>query len=86
MGGCCVATDCRNGRFLSSNVNITVEEDGKAVSVPISNRYAKFETKMGRRVTAFGVIFNCGWGVTLLTHSQGACQEPDYPVANEDGV
>jgi 2',3'-cyclic-nucleotide 2'-phosphodiesterase (5'-nucleotidase family) len=34
-----------NGRYLTSNVNITVEEDGRAVSKPIAERYAKFKTK-----------------------------------------
>ncbi|GMK53759.1 hypothetical protein CspeluHIS016_0103450 [Cutaneotrichosporon spelunceum] len=46
-----------NGRFLTSNTNITVEEDGKVVSVPIGDRFAKFETQQGRKVTAFGVLF-----------------------------
>ncbi|BEI83281.1 hypothetical protein CcaverHIS002_0311490 [Cutaneotrichosporon cavernicola] len=41
-----------NGRFLTSNTNITVEEDGKVVNVPIADRFAKFETKQGRKVTA----------------------------------
>jgi hypothetical protein len=39
------STDGRNGRFLTSNVNITVEEDGKVIDVPIADRVAKFETK-----------------------------------------
>lgn len=30
---------------MTSNVNITVEEDGQAVSKPIGERYVKFETK-----------------------------------------
>jgi len=34
-----------DGRYLTSNVNITVEEDGQVVSVPIADRFAKFETK-----------------------------------------
>ena len=65
---------CRNGRYLTSNVNITLEVDGQAVSKPVGEQYAKFETKQsarrlvttheltvdrGRRVTAFGIIFNC---------------------------
>jgi hypothetical protein len=64
----------RNGRFVSSNVNITVEDDeGRKVSVPIGERYRKFTTKLyvcvvwihlliparGRKVTAFGVLFDC---------------------------
>lgn len=36
----------RHGRYLTSNVNITVfGDEGKAVSVPIGDRYAKFETE-----------------------------------------
>jgi len=47
-----------NGRYLSSNVNITIPDTtGKAVSIPVGDRYAKFETKRGRKVTAFGVLF-----------------------------
>ncbi|KAL1413169.1 hypothetical protein Q8F55_000918 [Vanrija albida] len=46
------------GRYLTSNVNITVEERGRAVSVPVAERFAKFETRQGRRVTAFGVLFD----------------------------
>ncbi|KAK4686880.1 hypothetical protein P7C73_g3242, partial [Tremellales sp. Uapishka_1] len=46
------------GRLLTSNVNITLEEDGVKVSKPIGDRYAKFKTRMGKKVTAFGVLFN----------------------------
>lgn len=38
-------SDGRNGRFLTSNTNITVEEDGNVIDVPIADRFAKFETK-----------------------------------------
>lgn len=38
-------SDGRKGRFLTSNVNITIEEDGDWVSVPIADRFTKFETK-----------------------------------------
>lgn len=48
-----------HGRYLSSNVNITVfNSDGQAVSVPVGNRFVKFTTSKGRRVTSLGVIFN----------------------------
>ncbi|KAN0081638.1 Metallo-dependent phosphatase-like protein [Tylopilus felleus] len=48
-----------NGRYLSSNANITIfNSDGEAVSVPVGNRYVKFTTMKGRRVTSLGVIFN----------------------------
>ncbi|KAG9221328.1 hypothetical protein CCMSSC00406_0009439 [Pleurotus cornucopiae] len=47
------------GRYLTSNVNITVADNkGNAVSVPVGNRFAKFRTRKGRRVTAFGVLFS----------------------------
>lgn len=51
--------DSWGGRYLTSNVNITVEEEGQWKSVPIADRVAKFQTKAGRQVTAFGVIFDC---------------------------
>ncbi|KAJ6615583.1 Metallo-dependent phosphatase-like protein [Mycena sp. CBHHK59/15] len=47
------------GRYLSSNVNITVyDANNRSVSVPVGNRYSKFTTRKGRSVTAFGVIFD----------------------------
>ncbi|KAG8725534.1 hypothetical protein FRC09_011261 [Ceratobasidium sp. 395] len=48
-----------NGRYLTSNVNITVfdKKSNSSVSVPLGERFAKFETKQQRKVTAFGVIF-----------------------------
>ncbi|EEB95700.1 hypothetical protein MPER_05288, partial [Moniliophthora perniciosa FA553] len=47
-----------DGRYLSSNVNITVvDENNNTVSVPVGNRFAKFTTRKGRSVTAFGVLF-----------------------------
>ncbi|KAF8058685.1 Metallo-dependent phosphatase-like protein [Lyophyllum atratum] len=46
------------GRYLSSNANITLDVAGKRVSVPVGNRYAKFKTRKGRKVTSLGVLFN----------------------------
>ncbi|KAG2069137.1 hypothetical protein BDR04DRAFT_1102086 [Suillus decipiens] len=47
------------GRYLTSNVNITVfGSDGRSESVPVGNRYTKFTTRKGRRITSLGVIFN----------------------------
>ncbi|KAJ3484948.1 hypothetical protein NLI96_g5291 [Meripilus lineatus] len=47
------------GRYLSSNVNITVlDEHGNVVSVPVGNRFAKFKTRKGKKVTALGVLYN----------------------------
>lgn len=44
-----------NGRYLTSNVNITVD----GISQPVGKQYIKFETATGRRVTAFGVLYAC---------------------------
>ncbi|KAG1775218.1 Metallo-dependent phosphatase-like protein [Suillus placidus] len=47
------------GRYLTSNVNITVfNSDGEPESVPVGSRYTKFTTRKGRRITSLGVIFN----------------------------
>ncbi|KAI0076521.1 hypothetical protein K474DRAFT_1662882 [Panus rudis PR-1116 ss-1] len=47
------------GRYLSSNVNITVlNEHNQTVSVPVGSRFAKFKTRKGKKVTALGVLFN----------------------------
>jgi 2',3'-cyclic-nucleotide 2'-phosphodiesterase (5'-nucleotidase family) len=47
------------GRYLSSNVNITVTgHDGKPLDVPVGERFAKFQTKHGRQITALGVLFD----------------------------
>ncbi|KAJ7172261.1 Metallo-dependent phosphatase-like protein [Mycena filopes] len=43
-----------NGRYLSSNVNITIQ----GVSRPVGDRFAKFKTRKGREVTALGVLFD----------------------------
>ncbi|WAQ82279.1 hypothetical protein PtA15_2A596 [Puccinia triticina] len=43
-----------NGSYLTSNANITTSGQ----SVPIGSRYRKFKTEQGRRVTAFGIIFD----------------------------
>ncbi|KAF5375572.1 hypothetical protein D9615_009216 [Tricholomella constricta] len=45
-----------NGRYLSSNANITLP--GTSGTVPIGNRWAKFKTQKGRNVTALGVLFD----------------------------
>ncbi|KAF8211957.1 Metallo-dependent phosphatase-like protein [Mycena galopus ATCC 62051] len=43
-----------NGRYLSSNVNITID----GVSRPVGSRFAKFKTRKGRAVTALGVLYD----------------------------
>jgi len=48
-----------NGRYLSSNVNITVpDEHGNNVSVPVGERFTKFKTTKGRKVTSVGVLYD----------------------------
>jgi hypothetical protein len=48
-----------NGRYLSSNVNITtLNEKGEVVTVPVGSRFAKFKTRKGKKVTAFGVLYD----------------------------
>ncbi|KIJ33527.1 hypothetical protein M422DRAFT_35441 [Sphaerobolus stellatus SS14] len=47
-----------HGRYLTSNVNITVEESGQLINVPIGDRFSKFQTRLGRNITAFGVLFD----------------------------
>ncbi|KAK7055300.1 Metallo-dependent phosphatase-like protein [Favolaschia claudopus] len=47
------------GRYLSSNVNITVfDASNQSVSVPVGSRFRKFKTRKNRSVTAFGVLFD----------------------------
>ncbi|KAG2141185.1 Metallo-dependent phosphatase-like protein [Suillus bovinus] len=56
------------GRYLTSNVNITVfNSDGEPESVPVGNRYTKFTTRKGRRITSLGVIFNFTQNVVNTT-------------------
>ncbi|KAI5455005.1 hypothetical protein NCC49_002280 [Naganishia albida] len=45
-----------SGRYLTSNVNITLTN---GTSVPLGRRMSKFRTRQGRKVTAFGVLYNC---------------------------
>ncbi|KAK7472228.1 hypothetical protein VKT23_000349 [Stygiomarasmius scandens] len=48
-----------NGRYLSSNVNITtVDANNNTIDVPVGERFAKFTTRKGKKVTAFGVLFD----------------------------
>ncbi|KAJ4471596.1 Metallo-dependent phosphatase-like protein [Lentinula aciculospora] len=48
-----------NGRYLSSNANITIfDENNNTVSVPVGNRYSKFTTRKGRKITSLGVLFD----------------------------
>ncbi|KAF7363102.1 Metallophos domain-containing protein [Mycena venus] len=51
------------GRYLTSNVNITID----GVSKPVCNHFAKFKTRKGRAVTALGVMFNFNGNVAGTT-------------------
>ncbi|EIW67684.1 hypothetical protein TREMEDRAFT_33515 [Tremella mesenterica DSM 1558] len=78
--------DMWGARYLTSNVNITIEEDGEVVSVPIGERVAKFTTDMGNRVTAFGVIFDFkahGRNITIQ-HPEFLAKETWFLEAIED--
>ena len=47
------------GKYLTSNVNITVvDKENKTVNVPIGSRFRKFQTELGRKVTALGVLYD----------------------------
>lgn len=47
------------GRYLTSNVNITIfDEHHQNVSVPIGERFVKFTSRKGRRITSLGVLFD----------------------------
>ncbi|CAO1629846.1 unnamed protein product [Parajaminaea phylloscopi] len=50
----------QKGRYLASNVNISIYDDklGRNVSRVMGERYVKYRTAMGRKVTSLGVIFN----------------------------
>ncbi|KAG0695394.1 Metallo-dependent phosphatase-like protein [Suillus ampliporus] len=65
------------GRYLTSNVNITIfNSDGEAESVPVGDRYAKFTTRKGRRITSLGVIFNFT-GNDEQWFAEAISEEPD---------
>ncbi|KAG8998214.1 hypothetical protein FRB94_006993 [Tulasnella sp. JGI-2019a] len=47
------------GRFLTSNVNITVVgSNGSLTTVPVGERYTRFTTLQGRKVLALGVLLD----------------------------
>ncbi|CAO1617587.1 unnamed protein product [Sympodiomycopsis kandeliae] len=50
----------QNGRYLSSNVNISIydQAQGRNVSHIMGKRFAKYKTDQGKRITSFGVLFN----------------------------
>ncbi|WWD05053.1 hypothetical protein V865_003124 [Kwoniella europaea PYCC6329] len=67
-----------NGRYVTSNVNITIRsEDGSFQSVPLGEQYLKFDTEQGRKVTAFGIIFN------FQAHAKGISVQKPSKLAKE---
>nr|XP_019012947.1 vacuolar protein [Kwoniella pini CBS 10737]OCF51728.1 vacuolar protein [Kwoniella pini CBS 10737] len=67
-----------NGRYINSNVNITIRaDDGSFQSVPLGEQYVKFETEQGRKVTAFGVIFS------FKAHASGISIQKPSKLAKE---
>jgi 2',3'-cyclic-nucleotide 2'-phosphodiesterase (5'-nucleotidase family) len=48
-----------HGRYLASNVNITyIGANNKSVTEPMGQRFAKYSTALGRKVTSLGVLFD----------------------------
>ncbi|QRV73839.1 vacuolar protein [Ceratobasidium sp. AG-Ba] len=84
-----------NGRYLTSNVNITVaDKSGNNANVPIGERFIKFQTKQGRKVTAFGVLYGFTGNVANTTvqkpeamvneswFKEAIQEEPDFFLLN----
>ncbi|KAE8254751.1 hypothetical protein A4X13_0g3292 [Tilletia indica] len=67
----------QGNRYLSSNVNITVTKNGQNVSVPVGQRYVKFRTSQGRKVTAFGTLF------AFTGNAAGTTVQPAAAMVNE---
>ncbi|WVQ96496.1 hypothetical protein IAU59_003601 [Kwoniella sp. CBS 9459] len=66
------------GRYVTSNVNISIQaDDGSWQSVPVGEQYLKFKTEQGRRVTAFGVIFD------FKAHARGVSVQKPSKLAKE---
>ncbi|ODN81879.1 hypothetical protein L202_02229 [Cryptococcus amylolentus CBS 6039] len=67
-----------HGRYVTSNVNITIPKGDAFESVPLGQTHIKFTTKLGRKVTAFGVIFD------FKAHDKGiTVQKPSKLVEEE---
>ncbi|KAJ3865100.1 Metallo-dependent phosphatase-like protein [Lentinula novae-zelandiae] len=48
-----------DGKYLSSNVNITVfDANNNTIDVPVGNRFRKFTTRKGRKITSLGVLYD----------------------------
>ncbi|KAK4701247.1 hypothetical protein P7C70_g4988, partial [Phenoliferia sp. Uapishka_3] len=64
--------------YITSNVNITIgTEDGGEESVPSGKRFRKFETEMGRKVTALGPLF------FFKAHAKGVDVQPPNEMIKE---
>ncbi|KWU42710.1 hypothetical protein RHOSPDRAFT_20722, partial [Rhodotorula sp. JG-1b] len=62
-------------RFVVSNVNITT---GNGADRPYGNRVRKFETEQGRKVTAFGPLFD------FKAHAKGTIVQPPAAMVRQD--
>ncbi|KAK0558731.1 hypothetical protein OC844_004931 [Tilletia horrida] len=67
----------QNGRYLSSNVNITVTKNGQNITTPVGERFVKFRTLQNRRVTAFGTLFG------FTGNAAGTTVQPAAAMVNE---
>lgn len=79
-------------RYVSSNVNISIydEQLGRNVSHVMGERYVKFNTTQGRRVTSLGILFEFkgqDGGITIQTpadmvketwFAEAIAEEPDF--------
>ncbi|KAJ7682060.1 Metallo-dependent phosphatase-like protein [Mycena polygramma] len=74
------------GRYLSSNVNITVfDANNESISVPVGSRFRKFKTRKNRSVTAFGVLFAFGNDLnTTVQRPEHMVLEPWFVDAIKD--
>ncbi|TKA54035.1 hypothetical protein B0A53_03317 [Rhodotorula sp. CCFEE 5036] len=64
-------------RFVVSNVNIT-SSSGTGTDRPYGNRVRKFETEQGRKVTAFGPLFD------FKAHAKGTIVQPPAAMVRQD--
>lgn len=69
----------QHGRYAASNVNISyAPHPGQAnVTKPMGERFIKFKTDHGRRVTAFGVLYN------FQGQDKGLTVQPPKDMVNE---
>ncbi|KAH9019351.1 hypothetical protein EDB85DRAFT_1896772 [Lactarius pseudohatsudake] len=75
------------GRYLSSNVNITIlGPNGSPVGVPVGSRFAKFNTRKGRKVTSLGVLYNFTETITIKggRHGERSLARDNFCLNTDD--